>query len=562
MCHGSNYNRRPATPAPWLEPRPVALGNGRSGHDTPEDIHYRTFDPEATSLRCFRCHSTGPLSLGPNYTIQPNEPGIRYESCHGPGSEHVKSGGRPGTLLNPARLSAAGLNDFCGVCHRNAPESDWTDKWKTRHQPSYLAQAACFRNSNGALSCLTCHDPHGPLNEVAAQYDKRCIECHKTVRHTATINARSCVHCHMPQVVVSDRLKFTNHWIGIYARGGANLVPARSVAKNAPPVAPDAPKLPAPADPATLRPLFEKALADNEKDFGGNDPRVARSAADLGLFLGKIGDSAGAETELRRALEIDQRNSAAQAAEDAENLGEVVAVSGRNTEALILFRQASAASVPKIAARAFASLAIVDPAHAEEYYGAAIDAEQRSEAPDSKRIAILLNNLALAVGQTKNYKAAESLLRQALAIQAKNAGADSAAAASTLSNLGSLLESAGRHAEAERMEREAMRIFEQKLGPWNAELATACTNLADILWTKGDRVFAASLYRRAISIDESVYGFEDPEVAGDLVNFGALLKESGQAKAAEQMLRRALSIYEKAHGTSSPQAVRVRKILQ
>jgi len=138
------------------------------GHDTPEDIHYRTFDPEATSLRCFRCHSTGPLSLGSNYTIQPNEPGIRCESCHGPGSEHVKSGGRPGTLLNPARLSAAGLNDFCGVCHRNAPESDWTDKWKTRHQPSYLAQAACFRNSNGALTCLTCHDPHGPLNEVAA----------------------------------------------------------------------------------------------------------------------------------------------------------------------------------------------------------------------------------------------------------------------------------------------------------------------------------------------------------------------------------------------------------
>ena len=391
------------------------------GHDTAEDIHYRTFDPDATSLRCFRCHSTGPLSLGPNYTIQPSEPGIHCESCHGPGSGHVKSGGRPGTLLNPAQLSAAGLNDFCGVCHRNSAESDWTDKWKTRHQPSYLAQSACFRNSNGALTCLTCHDPHGPLNEVAAQYDKLCIECHKTVRHTATITARSCVDCHMPQVAVSDQLKFTNHWIGIYARGGAKLVPARSVAKNAPPLAPDGPEASCARGPCdTSRPLFEQAFADNEKEFGANDPRVARSAADLGLFWRQGRRCSGRcwLTALRRALEIDERNSAAQAAEDAENLGGILAGFGRNNEAFVLFRQASTASLPKTAARAFANLAIVDSAHAEEYYAAAIAAERRSEDPDSKRIASTLNTS----GAPRSGRFKELYVRSTVSFASSGAG--------------------------------------------------------------------------------------------------------------------------------------------
>lgn len=532
------------------------------GHDTSEDVRYRTFDPDATVLRCFRCHSTGPLSLGADYSIQPSEPGVHCESCHGPGTEHVNSRGRPGTLRNPGRLSAADLNDFCGVCHRSAPESDWTDKWKTRHQPSYLAQAACFRNSGEALTCLTCHDPHSPLNKVASQYDAKCIGCHRAVRHRTGIADAACVDCHMPQVVVSAQLKFTNHWIGIYARGGANLLPSRSLAKSAPPLPRGDNRVQAPADPATLLPLFEQPLADREKEFGPNDSRVARSASDLGVFQSRTGDPRAAETQLWRAFEIDRRNSAQEISEDAETLAEILAQAGRTSQALPLFRQASDSSIPKIAARALANLAAVNPARAEEYYRAAIDAEQKAEGADSKRVAILLNNLALAVERRKDYKSAESLFRRALAIQYRNSGPESPAAASTLSNLGSLLETAGQHAEAERDEREAVRIFEQKLGPWSAELATSCTNLADILWTKGDRASAAALYQRVISVDESVYGAGNPEVAGDLVNYGTLLKESGQADKAQEVLRRALGIYEKALGAASPEATLVRQLLR
>ena len=199
------------------------------GHKTAGGVRYRLFDPAADILHCFQCHSTGPLALAPGQKIQPSEPGIRCETCHGPGEEHVKNRSRE-TIQNPKRLTAAALNEFCGSCHRKPPtateDTDWTDPWNTRHQPVYLSQSACFRKSSGALSCLTCHAPHAPLSHVTAEYDARCAGCHAAVRHRMALGAKTCVACHMPGVEVRPELRFTNHWIGVYANG-ATLRPRR-----------------------------------------------------------------------------------------------------------------------------------------------------------------------------------------------------------------------------------------------------------------------------------------------------------------------------------------------
>jgi predicted CXXCH cytochrome family protein len=432
------------------------------GHTDSKDVRYRTFDPDATALKCFRCHSTGPLSVDAStHGIQPSEPGIHCESCHGPGSEHVKSGGAAG-LLNPKRLSAIELNDFCGTCHRKAPEGDWTDKWRTRHQPSYLNQAACFRKSAGTLNCLTCHDPHRPVVETAASYNQLCLNCHKAPRHRTAVGTRACADCHMPQVVINSQLRFTNHWIGIYAKG-SDLVPVRSTVRSSPPLPGSTAKQTAPADPITLRPLFEQALADREKQHGSDDPAAARAASDLGLFLSQTGDAVGSVTFLRRALDIDRKNKDPQIAADQQNLAQVLTVQGKRQEALDLFERAATGADPQIAAKSFASLAILDPTHAEQYYQSAFEAQKKVSAGDQKETAVLLNDLAMAIEQRKDYPAAEALFRQALAIQERLIGAENPATASTLSNLGSLLESAGKLLEAEQMERKAVRIFERTL---------------------------------------------------------------------------------------------------
>jgi hypothetical protein len=190
------------------------------GHRAPSGERYRTFDPSAAILRCFQCHSTGPLRLDEKFRIEPFEPGVQCETCHGPGSEHAASL-KP--IRNPKRMSAAELNDLCGGCHRmpaaTGSNTDWTNPWNTRHQPLYLAQSACYVKSNSALSCSTCHTAHMPLNRNARDYDRACSECHAKPRHRTPVSGRACVACHMPAVEPQPNLRFANHWIGIYAAG-------------------------------------------------------------------------------------------------------------------------------------------------------------------------------------------------------------------------------------------------------------------------------------------------------------------------------------------------------
>lgn len=537
------------------------------GHRNGEDLRFRTFDSTATALRCFQCHSTGTPTLGAAQDIAPGELGVRCESCHGPGARHANSGGARGTIRNPKLLNASQLNIFCGSCHRKPPESgdeyDWSNSWNVRHQPTYLSRSACFRNSAGALSCVTCHDPHKALSRVAAEYDKRCAGCHRTVRHRVVLNSQSCVGCHMPQVPASPQLRFTNHWIGIYAKG-SNLVPALRVARKLRPVRPAEP-LPSqflpPADPSNLKPLFERALEDREKELGPRHARTARSAFDLGIFLISTEGPAAAEKPLRKALGIDYANKDPLLARDQETLGSVLADIGKREEAIDLFERAAKDPNPAIAARCYSRLAILNADQAEFYYRKALAAEEAASSKDHPRLASILNDLALALRSRNDDRSAEPLFRRALEIEQKALGAASALTAMLQSNLSHLLQGAGQLDEAERLQRAALPIFEQKLGPDSKELSTACTKLADVLWAKGDKVSAANLFRRAISIDESIHGPDHPEVAANLTNLGTILNETGATTEARPLLRRALAIFENTTGPNSPEANYVRESL-
>jgi hypothetical protein len=188
------------------------------GATTDSGTRYRIFDPAAGILRCFSCHSTGPVTLADDESIVPRELGVRCEACHGPGAAHAKdpAKNRP---LNPGHLTADKLNTLCGNCHRMpagpADTPDLRNPWNARHQPLLLAASACFQRSQGRLTCLTCHSPHAPLVRNIASYNAACIKCHPTAKHAKPVAGLACAECHMP-AVKPPNLEFANHRIAIY----------------------------------------------------------------------------------------------------------------------------------------------------------------------------------------------------------------------------------------------------------------------------------------------------------------------------------------------------------
>jgi predicted CXXCH cytochrome family protein len=119
------------------------------------------------------------------------------ESCHGPGSKHIESGGGGNFIINPRKDPAS-----CFQCHLdinaefNLPQ----------HHPVI----------EGHMSCVQCHDPHGgdifkPAGGLAmARQDESCAQCHRdqtrpfVFEHPAL--REGCVTCHNPHGSINDKM--------------------------------------------------------------------------------------------------------------------------------------------------------------------------------------------------------------------------------------------------------------------------------------------------------------------------------------------------------------------
>jgi predicted CXXCH cytochrome family protein len=116
-------------------------------------------------------------------------------------------------------MRAAEVNRLCGECHRApgaGPEPNMAKAWTVRFQPVYLAQSRCLQKSGGALSCITCHDPHESVERDAAAYNRKCLGCHQAAHPAEARAPANCTACHMPRVTPQPNLRFANHRIGVY----------------------------------------------------------------------------------------------------------------------------------------------------------------------------------------------------------------------------------------------------------------------------------------------------------------------------------------------------------
>ena len=178
-----------------------SVGETAAVVEVPESVASATFVGNAA---CADCHA----DVGRQFHSSPH--GRFYnadmasvgssgcESCHGPGSEHVATGGQvPGKIFNPRRNPESCLN-----CH--------------------LYEAAQFRLPHrhpvmeGQMSCVDCHDPHGteifkPSGGLAmARRNQQCAQCHQEQTRPVIFQHEAmregCIACHNQHGSINDKM--------------------------------------------------------------------------------------------------------------------------------------------------------------------------------------------------------------------------------------------------------------------------------------------------------------------------------------------------------------------
>lgn len=236
---------------------------GDVGHsDAPEDRLGQRIDVRDGVVRCLYCHVTRsrdfrdpPPAGGP--TPAAADRGIGCERCHGPGGNHLRAiardfkdakGSADFAIVNVAGEPGATANGQCAECHtvgfppeiERAPD----DPRFVRSPGVTFAASRCFTESGGAMSCMTCHDPHRQAEHSAAFYEAKCLTCHpapekgprlssgEKTRSTGEgapcpVNpAKGCLSCHMPRVPMPTlHTALTDHDIRVHRERTGGKVP-------------------------------------------------------------------------------------------------------------------------------------------------------------------------------------------------------------------------------------------------------------------------------------------------------------------------------------------------
>jgi tetratricopeptide (TPR) repeat protein len=222
--------------------------SGDAGSPDPhERIRGRPIDVRDGVVRCLVCHVTRPRDFRepPPADAGPEsaDTAIGCERCHGPGSNHLAAVAADWTdrAIAVARADtspAATVNTQCAECHtvdfRSVIRSNPADPRFVRSPGFTMTFSRCYAESNGRLSCLTCHDPHREAEHTASFYERKCLSCHSSGRPgkdsppadgtdrgraCPVAPTRECLDCHMPKILVADlHTILTDHYIRVRRR--------------------------------------------------------------------------------------------------------------------------------------------------------------------------------------------------------------------------------------------------------------------------------------------------------------------------------------------------------
>lgn len=183
--------------------------------------------------------------------------------------------------------------------------------------------------------------------------------------------------------------------------------------------------------------------------------------------------------------------------------------------------------------------------------------EQGTAHPDT---AHSLNNLGNLYWSQGKYSEAELLYQQALAIRGQVLGSTHPDVAQTLNNLGDLYWIQGQSSRAEPYYKQALAIREQVLGQTHPDIAQSFDRLAKLSWER-DKRQAEFLYKRALAIREQTLPSDHPDIAQSLKNLGGIYWSQGRYRETEPFYERALAIDEQTVGPEHPETAQSLKSL-
>ncbi|HYR92112.1 MAG TPA: tetratricopeptide repeat protein [Terriglobia bacterium] len=238
------------------------------GYDRRDHLDFR----RKITLECIFCHNAYPEMgkdagrIGSEALFTGKIPeGIDCQRCHGPGRDHIRAAEAQDSTLemvrnaivNPGRLSSERNLEVCMQCHLQStsfrlpnsvrraerslfsyrpgqPLGDYIihfdhaagggheNKFEIVNQAYRLRKSACFINSNGAMTCTTCHNPHDipRAQQATGHYASVCQTCHASGIAKLTAERKhpvstDCVSCHMPKRRTEDVVHavMTDHYI-------------------------------------------------------------------------------------------------------------------------------------------------------------------------------------------------------------------------------------------------------------------------------------------------------------------------------------------------------------
>lgn len=177
------------------------------------------------AVKCLTCHGE-PGTLGAG-----KQGGVRCESCHGSGLQHIQSIGKGeprAGIVNPKVLTGEQSLETCAPCHTGfSYQADpLPNELLVSNQVNALRHAECFIQSGKAVTCTSCHDAHrdAARADVERASIKVCLGCHSSAAKQraavcAVNSGDKCIGCHMPPV---DQGVFhmTDHWIRVHPEPG------------------------------------------------------------------------------------------------------------------------------------------------------------------------------------------------------------------------------------------------------------------------------------------------------------------------------------------------------